>query len=444
MADYIFKTFRDTGEVLFYDSGVYKMNGESLIREQVNLRLNGDYTYIDRNEFNREKMILNLENGLFYIKSGELKPHTPEYLSTIKLALTYDPQAKCPNIDKFLKQIMESKDIETIQELIGYSLIPDYSIQKAFLFLGEGSNGKSTLIQVMESFVGKSNCSSESLQSLEQQRFASAGLYGKLLNTYADIPTKPVEHMTMFKMLTGGDTISAEQKFKNRFSFNNVARLIFSCNRPPIISGEDSFAFWRRWILINFPYKFTGDKDDKHLIEKLTTKQELSGLLNFAIEGLQRLFKTNEFTYSLTVDDVADIYKRRADPIYAFIKDRCEIDPTAWISTSDLYADYKQYCIDNKIPPVKPNVFGKELRAEEEIGIRPQRQTMENGDEISGYQGLRLQAKQVKSGARGANSDFKSNSEQDKLKLGNSPACPTNHEEESSQEGITNSNEPMI
>jgi putative DNA primase/helicase len=370
-----------------------------------------------------------LENGLYDIQTGQLTPHSPKFLSTIRLSLTYDPQAKCPNIDKFLSEIMTCDDIVPIQELIGYSLIPDYSIQRAFLFSGEGRNGKSTLIKMIEAFVGSANCSHQSLQSLEQ-RFATSVLYGKLLNTFADIPSRPLEHVTMFKMLTGGDSIDAEQKFKSHFSFTNVARLIFSCNKPPIIR-EDSLAFWRRWIIINFPNQFAGDKADKKILEKLTTKEELSGLLNFALDGLHRLLITQEFTYSQSVEEVAGIYQRLADPISAFIKNCCENDPTAWVSTSELYDAYKQYCIGNKMSPVESNVFGKEIRDQREIEIRPARRTRE-GKQVPGYQGIKLKENQKSSGDSrdsGVNSYFKSNNNDDnRLKKGNNPTNPTNEQ----------------
>ncbi|GAI17012.1 unnamed protein product, partial [marine sediment metagenome] len=100
-----------------------------------------------------------------------------------------------------------------------------------------------------------------SLQAIEYQRFAVADLFGKLVNLYADIPSTKMEHVGVFKMLTGGDTIGAEKKFRDRFGFNNYARLVFSTNKPPKVD-EDTLAFWRRWIMINLPNKFEGGKGE--------------------------------------------------------------------------------------------------------------------------------------------------------------------------------------
>ncbi|GAJ03978.1 unnamed protein product, partial [marine sediment metagenome] len=216
-------------------------------------------TYTDRKKFNLEKWILNLENGLYNIETGKLSPHTPEFLSTIRIPQAYDPQADCPRIRQFFREVLREEDIAVIEELFGYCLIPDYSIQKAFLLLGDGANGKSTLLEVLKHFIGTNNCTNISLQAIESQRFAVATLFGKLANIYADIPSTKVAHVGLFKMLTGGDAIGAEKKFKDGFSFNNTARLVYSTNKPPQID-EDTLAFWRRWIFINLPNKFDGRK----------------------------------------------------------------------------------------------------------------------------------------------------------------------------------------
>ncbi|GAI74697.1 unnamed protein product, partial [marine sediment metagenome] len=262
LAEYSFKTFRDNEECLIYEDGIYTSLGEPTIKEECEKRVPKKFmnthsvnevighikrsTYVDRKLFNKEKWVLNLENGLFDIHSGELSSHTPGFLSTIRIPVIYDPKADCPRVKQFFTEILKEEHISTIEELFGYCLIPDYTIQRAFLFTGFGANGKSTLIEVLKNFIGKENCSNLSLQVIEYQRFAVADLFGKLVNLYADIPSTKMEHVGVFKMLTGGDTIGAEKKFRDRFGFNNYARLVFSTNKPPKVD-EDTLAFWRRW-----------------------------------------------------------------------------------------------------------------------------------------------------------------------------------------------------
>ncbi|GAI75240.1 unnamed protein product, partial [marine sediment metagenome] len=271
-------------------------------------------TYVRRTEFNKEKWILNLRNGLYDIRSGKCSLHTREFLSTIRIPMTYDPKVECPQIQQFFTEILKEEDIPVIEELFGYCLIPDYRIQRAFLFTGDGANGKSTLLELLKSFIGKDNCTNLSIQVIESQRFAVASLFGKLVNLYADIPSTKMKHVGLFKMLTGGDTIGAEKKFKDAFSFTNYARLVFSTNKPPKVD-EDTLAFWRRWIMINLPHKFEADKADTEILDKLTTEDELSGLLNVALRSLKRLLQQHRYSYEPSPDEIAARYRKASDSV---------------------------------------------------------------------------------------------------------------------------------
>jgi len=404
LAEYSFKTLRDTEECYVYEDGVYILLGEAVIKEECGRRVPIKYmsqynrneaighikykTYMDRAEFNREKQVLNLKNGLYNILNGELTPHTPEFLSTIRIPVEYDPKAGCPRIKQFLGEILKSEDIPAIQEFFGYCLIPDYSIQKAILLLGDGANGKSTLLNLQKEFIGKDNCSGVPWHALEQDRFAKAALEGKLVNMFADVPSQSIKSTSTFKKLTGGDPIGAEKKFKSYFTFINYARLVFSANKPPEVLGEDSYAFWRRWVIINFPNEFTGERADKQLLTKLTAQEELSGLLNLALDGLKRLLQQQEFSYTKSVEDTTEIYLRAADPVYAFLKDMCESDPEGWISKEELYESFKQYCQDNNTPIKKPNSFARALQNQTHISVKSTRPKI--GDsQVRGWQGIK-------------------------------------------------------
>ena len=144
-----------------------------------------------------------------------------------------------------------------LQEIIGYCLYKGYPIQKAIMLVGSGSNGKSVFIQLLQHFLGVYHCASNSLQKLAVNRFSLSSLHGKLANLFADLSSSSLSDTSIFKMLTGGDLIQAEKKFKDEFSFTNYAKLIFSANAIPK-SPDDSDAFFRRWIIIVFPFKFTG------------------------------------------------------------------------------------------------------------------------------------------------------------------------------------------
>ena len=404
LTEYSFKTMRDNEECLIYEDGIYAPLGEVKIKEECEKRVSKKFmtshsvnevighikrsTYVKRMKFNSEKWVLNLENGLFDTQTNELNPHTKEFLSTIRIPLTYDPQADCPRIKQFFKEVLRMEDIPVVEELFGYCLIPDYSIQKAFLFLGDGANGKSTLLELLKHFIGNDNCTNISLQAIESQRFAVATLFGKLANIYADIPSTKVSHVGLFKMLTGGDTIGAEKKFKDVFSFNNTARLIYSTNKPPKID-EDTLAFWRRWIFINFPNKFEGSRADKRLLQKLTKKEELKGLLNIALQGLKRLVNLQGYSHELSPDEIAEWHLKASDPIYAFVEDMCETDKEAWISKDDLYGAFLDFCDKQNIPRIGKESFGRALKNAKNVNVTSQK-TGPRGAQVHGWKGVRL------------------------------------------------------
>ncbi len=371
-----FKTFRDTEEVLIYRDGIYQLGGETIIKEMVEDRL-GQFSnerraneviyhvrvksYASRDAFNAPGHIVNLKNGLLDLDSGELKPHSPDFLGTIRIPVAFDEKATCPTITKFLSEVLPPANIPTFIELCGYCLESDYYIARAFLFTGEGANGKSVAIELLRTFLGTGNCTTVPLQFLENSRFASSGLYGKLANLYADLPTTAMSHVGTFKMLTGGDFVHAEKKFGNAFDFKNVAKLVFSANQVPEVRGEDSLAFWRRWILVRFPNQFLGDKADKHLIRKLTTAAELSGFLNIVLQGLQGLRRSGEFSGAMSPDQTQEAYTKAASPIVAFITEACEITSDGWTTKDILYGSYKVFCEESNLPIKGKDSFGRSL-----------------------------------------------------------------------------------
>ena len=135
-------------------------------------------------------------------------------------------------------------------------------------------------------------------------------LFGKLANVFADLDRRALKGTSYFKTIVSGDSIDAERKFKSTFSFTPYAKLIFSANEIPH-SSDNTFAFYRRWCIIPFNNKFEGEKADVNLLHKLTTPEELSGLLNRALQGLIRLIDNNGFTEPRSVLNAAYYHRSR-------------------------------------------------------------------------------------------------------------------------------------
>jgi putative DNA primase/helicase len=311
------------GQIYIYQDGLYLPNGIDAISAQA-VHLLGDefkdsriletIAYIKRvlrqNQvsLNQNTDLVNLRNGNLLWKNDPpiLKEFSPEVYTSIRIPVNFNVAATCPLIEKFLYEILPSDCIPLIYELIGLLLIPDTRFEKAFLFLGSGANGKSTLLKLIQRFIGIDNIASESLQNLSDNRFRGAELKDKLANICPDLPDRALKDTSFFKALVSGEAISVEQKFSQPFQLVNTARLVFSANTLPA-SADLTDGFYRRWIIIRFPNTFPSGTSDPNLIEKLTSEMELSGLLNKALEGLKRLYHNKQFTVSTSVVQHIDI-----------------------------------------------------------------------------------------------------------------------------------------
>lgn len=337
-----------------YENGVYQPGGEARLRRRA-LDLLGDQ-YLPSHiyqtmewirtklfgepvqAFNVEDGFINVENGLVNWRTGELLPHTPNRYSSIRIPVTYNPAATCPEIEQFFSEIVPKDAVPTLYELFGYCLIPTNRFQKAFLLHGTGANGKSTLLKLLEQFVGLPNVSNVPLHQLERDKFKVALLKGKLINVFADISHKGLDTSSTFKALSGEDRINAEYKGKDGFDFRPFARLIFSANVPPT-SSDVSSGFFRRWIVIPFPNSFEG-RQDPHLLDRLTTPENMSGLLNLALRGLRRLGQQNGFTMGPSLVDALKRYQQEADNIAGFLAECCRVEQGLSYPRKELYLRY--------------------------------------------------------------------------------------------------------
>jgi P4 family phage/plasmid primase-like protien len=392
MAEYVCMTTTDNRELFIYDErkGVYLRNQEWRIRQlcrsidhdvktytidEVINRVK-DRTYVDRSKFDSNNDIINVKNGLLNIHTLELTKHSPTHLSTIQLPVRYDRKATCPKILKFFSEVLKSEDIRVILQLIGYCLYKTNRYERAFIFFGQGSNGKSTLIHLIEYFLGFTslyrNVSHVSLHDLAQHKFKQAELYGKLANVFADLGNKKIssDHWGTIKMLISGDSMTVERKNRDPFEFTTHAKLIFSCNEIPELP-DNTYATWRRLIL-EFENVFEENKDT-NLIDKLISEQEMSGLLNMALIALKRLIKNNTFDYTKDIEAVRKAYDLNSNTMAKFKQERLVVvkheldqnrplpDPSDkyFEICRDVYGDYIDFC----------NPEGRKPKTDRELGI---------------------------------------------------------------------------
>lgn len=363
---------------LIYENGVYNISGEKEAgriimdymlpnyctmatirdcRDQWDILVSREF-----DDFNRNPYIVNTKNGLLDIRDESFKEHTPTYLSTVQLNVEYNPQADCPQFKKFLSEVVDCRLIPLVQEIVGYLLTTNTVAQKSFVFWGPARTGKSTLLWVVEYLLlGKKNVSNIPWQDIGD-KFKTAELLGKLANVFSDLPSKSIDDTGIFKVLTGEDYLMAEKKNKNPFKFKPFSRLVFSCNELPRNYVDRTEGFYRRLIIVPFNRQIDKSKVDKHLKSKFQKEKE--GILNWALEGLKRLYENNfEFSENEITEDIKKEYKRENNNVISFVEECCELDETFQCIRGELYDRYKEFCEKTGFKALSQIKFNRELES---------------------------------------------------------------------------------
>jgi len=363
-------------EIWFYEDGIYKPNGMSKIKEITRKILDVAYTshrvnnviekicadtYIEEDKFFNINYLdeIPVLNGILNLKTLELTEFTSNKIFFNKLPVIYNPLAKCPLIDKFLEDVLKCKeDKKVIYELLGYCLWKEHFIEKAIMFVGEGRNGKGKTLNLVKRFLGAENCCNIGLNNLKSDSFSVCELFGKLVNLAGDLDNFALKETGLLKSVTGRDMIEAKRKFLRELYFVNYSKQIFACNELPKVY-DMSLGFWSRWILLEFPYIFISKKEyekldeiqkekykirDTDIIEKITTEEELSGLLNRAIEYLHKLLEQKDFSYTKGTKEVKDLWIRKSDSFTSFCMDNIKESEFEFITKSELRQKFSKYC----------------------------------------------------------------------------------------------------
>ncbi|MDY6151803.1 MAG: phage/plasmid primase, P4 family [Terrisporobacter sp.] len=318
--------------------------------------------YLDilaENKFQTTPKTIAVANGLLDIESKHLTVFDPKIIIKNKIAVNYNPSSYNEDMDKTLNKICcNDKQLRLlIEEMIGYCLFRRNELGKCFILTGHGSNGKSTLLDVIKRLLGEDNISSVSLEDLND-RFKTFQLEGKLANIGDDISNKYIDNNSTFKKLVTGETVNVERKGKDPFDFNNYSKLIFSCNDMPRIN-DLSDGLKRRIILIPFNARFSkSDANfDPFIIDKLMKPEALEYLLNLALAGLERILYNRAFTIPESVSNAWTEYEKTNNPVLGFIED-AKIENEL---TSDVYLQYQTYCADSGLKHLSKAVFTREL-----------------------------------------------------------------------------------
>lgn len=363
-------------EFWVYEKGVYVPQGKTEVKIVLRELLGKWYskwifgkvidkieidTVIDSDEFFKTNYLYELpvQNGILNIIEKKLYPFDEEKIFFNKLPVVYNPENECPTIDKHFEEVLKTPDDKNVlYEVIGFILYKEYFLEKMLMFVGNGRNGKGKTIDLIRRFIGIDNCSGVPLSSLIDNSFRVSELFGKMVNLAGDLSNTSLKDTGMLKQTTGRDLIGAKRKFLNDIKFVNYAKHIFACNELPKVYDK-SKGFWSRWMLFEFPYEFISQNEynalpenerknkkilDPHHIDKISSDEELSGLLNKALEGLDRILRNKTFSYSTGSDTIKKYWMRKADSFLAFCEDNIISNDDSDIEKKELRKIYHDYC----------------------------------------------------------------------------------------------------
>ena len=376
---YIFKTPTDTLELHQYINGIY-VPAERDIESDLEIRINEKLSthtakeiinhlkrssYIPRTEINKYTEYIPIENGLLNLKTGTLDPYSPDQVFTFKIPLQYDSTADCPNFKQWLSEVQTPENIALLQEYAGYTLLPQMPYHKALLLYGEGRNGKTTFTNTIENLLGTQNCAHIELQDLNgDNRFNLSRLYGKLLNIAQEPTVKKALETAILKKLLGNDTIEAELKnIQQPLVFKSFAKWIMSANKYPRINDKTT-AFYQRIIIMKWEKQFLEGQNQKQQIENtwLNNPTERCGILNWMIQGLQRLTSQGHFSVTKNQEETMIEFKRVSNSFDAWLMERVTFHPQSYTTRQDAYNDYIAYCEQYGLYAIKEQSFTGQLR----------------------------------------------------------------------------------
>lgn len=310
-------------------------------------------------ELNRDKNLINFQNGVWDIERGELLPHDSKYLQTLQIPHPvgeYKPFTETRLYDFFKKTNLPKEDIKMLLKYMAYCLTLDYGLKTFMILCGQSNTGKSVLIRFFENLVGKQNVSSLSMHELNM-RFYPSQLYNRLLNSCADNSSLPLSSIENLKKITGGDQIMHEKKGKEPFFFVPFCKLIFSFNQLPLQLEEKSNAFYKRMRILFMNNELFLNND---YVNDLCSEEGVSEIIPY----LLHLLPVKDIPRTSTSDKYVEALRQDSDSIHAFIAKQCKLGAGLSVEKNALYEAYCRFCVDTGRENSKKHSFMRNIRSQ--------------------------------------------------------------------------------
>lgn len=364
------------GQLHIYDNGVYIADKKRIEFKMIkHISILKDHQrreilkYLDVFLPNSNKIIdaryIAFNNGVLDLATDKMLDYSPDMIITNKLAWDYKPGSYNQLMDKTLDKFScNDKEVRAvIEECVGYCFYRRNELGKAFILLGDKSNGKSTFLDIVTTLLGEDNVSSLDVQELGD-KFSTAMMYNKLADVADDIPDDFMRgrEIAVFKKVVTGNRIKGEYKGQDPFSFNPYVKLLCSANSMPR-TKDLTGAVMRRLVIIPFRAKFSKDDPnfDPWIKYKLCEKAPIEYLIVLAVEGLKRVLTNKGFTECQVVNQELKEYERENNPILSFI-DTVGTDNIINKTTQEVFLQWVSFCDDNGYIAGSAIGFGKQLK----------------------------------------------------------------------------------
>lgn len=310
----------------------------------------------ERNPFTpSDEAWINMKNGTLVIHSDgsrELREHNREDFFTYCLNYEYDVNAECPLWHRFLDQMLpDPESQEILAEYIGYCFTHNLNLEKMLVLYGNGSNGKSVVLDVIEALVGSQNVSNVGLADLTKDNEQRSLLENKLVN----ISHESDEELSasVLKTIVSGEPVNVRQLYVGTHVMKKYAKLITSFNTLP--KAEATHGFYRRFKILDFKVTISDAEADTDLARKIV--HELSGIMNWVLSALERLINQRGFSPCKACDEALFKYKTLSNSAYLFFSQRCEISSMSPTHGPTLYKAYREFCLDEGLNSLGKNKF---------------------------------------------------------------------------------------
>ena len=331
--------------------GAHAQRSESAPKIKALLSLAEPRLALDVTEVDPDPWLLNCQNGVIDLKTGQLLEHSPDHLIDKMVMAEYDPTAECPEWEKFVDVIMQGDQdmVFFLQKIVGYCLTGITDERAFFVLHGSGKNGKTVFCETLASlFSGYSQKISS--DALLLKRYGDDGkrdlasLRGIRFVFASETAEGRRLAVNKVKEIVGQDTVEGRFLYHEKFEYKPIFKLLLHTNHKPDIR-ETAEAIWDRVRLIPFDYRFDGSVPRRQVDEMF--EREFAGILRWAVDGcllwLSDGLETPEPVLKATKD-----YKAESDVLAEFIEDNLSFEVGARVVKGDLYSEYVKWAEDNK------------------------------------------------------------------------------------------------